>query len=97
MNAPIKFFTFICDPLERMIRHYNFSNTFNQVYTFEEYYLNFGTKDDIGWTGKYDRTNNYFANYLGFPNKESITRETISDRFAGVLLPSILKITTIFF
>ena len=81
MNNEIKLISFICDPLYRVIRHYNFSNAFKQIYSFDEFYLNFGNKYNVGWTGKKDITNNYFASYLGFFNIEDITEQSIKERY----------------
>ena len=81
MNNEIKLISFICDPLYRVVRHYNFSNAFKQIYSFDEFYLNFGDKYNVGWTGKKDITNNYFASYLGFFNIEDITEESVKERY----------------
>jgi hypothetical protein len=81
MNNEIKLISFICDPLYRVVRHYNFSNAFKQIYSFDEFYLNFGDKYNVGWTGKKDITNNYFASYLGFSNIEDITEESVKERY----------------
>ena len=81
MNNEIKLISFICDPLYRVVRHYNFSNAFKQIYSFDEFYLNFGDKYNVGWTGKKDITNNYFSSYLGFFNIEDITEESVRERY----------------
>ena len=86
MKDPIKFVSFICDPLKRLIRHYNFSNFYNSMYDFNRYYLRFGDNDSIGWTGTRERTNNYFSYYLVFRNKEEITEETVKKRFYAVFV-----------
>ena len=86
MNNEIKLISFICDPLYRVVRHYNFSNAFKQIYSFDEFYLNFGDKYNVGWTGKKDITNNYFASYLGFFNIEDITEESVKERYELVFV-----------
>lgn len=83
---PPRLFSIICDPLSRAVRNYNQSNSFNETYNFDEYYLNFGNLSNVGWTGTKDITNNYFANYLGFKNKKEITKENIRDKYAFILV-----------
>jgi hypothetical protein len=86
LKKPYKIFTFMCDPLCRAVRNFNSSNSFNTIYTFNEYYLYFGNKEGVGWTGKRCRTNNYFAHYLGFTRKEDITEDNVKQQFDGIFI-----------
>ena len=86
MKNPLKHISFICDPLYRVVDHYNFSNSFKTIYSFNEFYLNFGNKYNVGWTGKRDVTNNYFATYLGFRTVEEITEEALQDRYSFIFV-----------
>ena len=85
MKGNIKYFSLICDPLQRLISHYYHSNSFRTIYNFDEYYHHFGNMKDVGWTGKKDKTNNYFSYYFGF-EKSEITEEKVKDRFSLVLV-----------
>jgi len=86
MVSPPKLFTLLCDPLARAVRHFNHSNSFRSIYTFEEYYYHFGDKERVGWTGTKDITNNYFSHYLGFRNLQDITKENIIERFLFIMI-----------
>ena len=86
LNKPVSLFSIMCDPLLRAVTNYRVSNSFNKMYDFNEYYMNFGTLENVGWTGKNDRTNNYFANYLGFKYKKDITKENIQKKYAFILV-----------
>jgi len=86
MVSPPNLFTIMCEPLDRAIRHFNHSNSFRSIYTFEEYYYHFGDKEKVGWTGIKDITNNYFSHYLGFRNLQDITKENIIERFSLIMI-----------
>ena len=81
MIGDILYFSVISDPLQRVIRHYNFSNSFRKIYTFDEYYLHYGDKEGVGWTGQNIVTNNYYSRYLGFHSIDEITEENIKKRY----------------
>jgi hypothetical protein len=85
MKGNIKYFSLICDPLQRLISHYYHSNSFRTIYNFDEYYHHFGNMGNVGWTGKKDKTNNYFSYYYGF-NETELTEEKIKERFSLVLV-----------
>ena len=85
MKGNINYFTLICDPLQRTVSHYYHSNSFRTIYNFDEYYHHFGNMIDVGWTGKKDKTNNYFSYYYGF-NKTELTEEKVKDRLSLVLV-----------
>lgn len=86
MKTEPLYFSIICDPLQRAIRHFNHSNSFNHINNFDEYYYHFGDKKNVGWTGIRDVTNNYFCNYLGFEKEDDITEENINERFSFIMV-----------
>lgn len=86
MIGDILYFSVISDPLQRAIRHYNFSNSFRKIYTFDEYYVHYGDKEGVGWTGQNIITNNYYSKYLGFHSIDEITEENIKKRYALVIV-----------
>lgn len=86
MKYSPKYLTLICDPLQRILRHFFHSNSLRTIYTFDEYYHYYGDKDNVGWTGKNKITNNFFAKYLGFSKEEDITKENITKRFSLVMV-----------
>lgn len=86
MKTEPKYFSVICDPLQRAIRHFKHSNSFKNIYKFDEYYYHFGDKKNVGWTGLKDVTNNYFCNYLGFFKENDITEENINERFSFIMV-----------
>jgi len=93
MKKAVKNISFIQDPLKRIIKNYNFSNSFKSIYSFDEFYLNFGDKYNVGWTGKYDITNNYYSNYLGFKTKEEITVENVKEKYAFIFVAEMKELS----
>ena len=93
MKKPVKNISFIQEPLKRIVKHYNFSNSFKSIYSFDEFYLNFGDKFNVGWTGKYDITNNYYSNYLGFKTKEEITVENVKEKYAFIFVAEMKELS----
>ena len=85
-EGDLSYITLICDPFNRVLTHFYYSNSFKTIYDFNEYYRHFSKMDNVGWTGLRDRTNNYFTHYFGFKSEEEITKENVQQRFALVMV-----------
>ena len=72
MKYDIKFITCLREPLDRLVSHYYYSNSYKNKMDFKSYYKLYKDSNE-GWDQNRILTNNYMSKYLGFKNINEIT------------------------
>lgn len=92
MIHPIKYIGFVRNPIDRLISHYYYTNSFKDTLSFDDWYQK-NYNSNVGWGGgckssvnSLDVTNNYMSRYLGFNSIDEINEENIRSRYCLIVV-----------
>ena len=92
MIQPIKYIGFVRNPIDRLISHYYYSNSYKDKISFNDWYQKYYNLN-VGWGGgcknsinSLDVTNNYMSRYLGFNSIDEINEDNIRSRYHFIVV-----------